>query len=214
MPTTKKTGNTTAKRAAAMLNGVLKNIPVKSSLMLGGSSTTQPQMVTQLKTIVQTAQDVVDAKTAWQAKVASQKTGAPAAKELLDNLVMALKQQFGAANPLLASFGIALPKPRTSRTALERAASHAQTLNTRKARNIISAKERQSITTTGKPGVTVVGPTGQPLLTLAPVAPGSSAKPQVTLAADQSSADAGPASASTETPAQGTPAAATTVSRI
>jgi hypothetical protein len=99
-------------------------------------------------------------------------------------LIAALKTTFGKNSPVLASFGIAAPKPRAPRAALEQAISTALAANTRAVRGTLTAKQRQAITATGKPGLTVLGPNGKPLLTVAPVAPGSREPQMVTVGAE------------------------------
>jgi hypothetical protein len=164
-----------------LIAGMTKNFTAKNSLFVGGSSMTQVQILAQLGAEVTLAGNVTDTKNAWSAAVAAEKSGEAANLKFNANLIAAIKQAFGPDSPLLASFGIATPKPKAALTAVEKAVSTALAANTRVVRGTKSAKQKQAITTTGKPGLTVVGPSGQPLLTVGPVSPGSSEPATVTV---------------------------------
>ncbi len=158
-------------------------------------------------------QAAANAKSAWTAALKTKTTALPADEKFVAALITVIKSTFGEDSPLLASFGIATPKPKAARSTLQKAVSTALSKNTRVVRGTMSAKERQSITTSGKPGLVVVAPTGEPLLTVAPVPPGSSASPTVTVGAAAAAASS-PPNAGTTSPASGNgtvaPAAAAT----
>jgi hypothetical protein len=191
--------------------GMTTNFTPKNSLTVLGQAMTQVQIVAQLTAIKGRDTAANLAKSAWTVAVAAKKNAMPEDKKFVAALIAVIKQTFGDASPLLASFGIALPKPKTARTAIQKAVTTALSKNTRVVRGIMSAKERQSITTTGKPGVVVVAPSGQPLLTVGAVPPGSSAPPTVTVGATPPAASSTPdASTGTGSPtAAPAPAAST-----
>src|SRR5208283_3555860 len=105
---------------------------------------------------------------------AALKAAQPAGEQFVSALITVIKQTFGPDSPLLASFGIAPPKPKAARSAVQKAVATALAANTRVVRGTKSAKAKKAITTSGKPGLTVVGPSGEPLLTVGAVPPGSS----------------------------------------
>jgi hypothetical protein len=175
-----------------------KNFTAKNSLLVGGSTLTQVQILAQLAALATLIGNVADTKSAWSAAVAAMNSGDVAGSEFTANLIAAIKQAFGKGSPLLASFGIATPKPKTALTAVQKAVATALAANTRAVRGTKSEKQKLAITTSGKPGVTVVGPSGEPLLTVGPVAPGSSEPPTVTVGAAAGGAASTPA-ASTAT---------------
>jgi hypothetical protein len=175
-----------------------KNFTAKISLLVGGSNMTQVQILAQLAALATVIGNVTDTKSAWSAAVAAEKAGDVASKQFTTNLIAAIKQALGPSSPLLASFGIAPPKPKAARSAVEKAVSTALAANTRAVRGTKSAKQKQAITTTGKPGLTVVGPSGEPLLTVGPVPPGSSEPATVTVgSAAGSTPEAGSATGNT-----------------
>ncbi len=166
-----------------LIAGITKNFTVKNSLTVNGTSMTQVQLLAQLGTLVTLIGNVTDTKAPWTAAVAAAKAGLPAGEQFVAELITAIKQTLGKNSPLLTSFGIATPKPKAARTAVQKTVSTALAANTRVVRGTKSVKAKKSITTSGQPGVTVVGPSGQPLLTVGAVPPGSSAAPTVTVGA-------------------------------
>jgi hypothetical protein len=163
--------------------GVTQNFTAKNSLTLQGTAMTQVAILARLAAITGRDTASTNAKAAWTAALAAKTAAMPADEKFVAELITVIKSTFGAGSPVLASFGIAAPKAKAALTTIQKAISTALSKNTRVARGTMSAKERQSITTTGKPGVVVVGPDGSPLLTVSPVAPGSSAAPTVTVGA-------------------------------
>jgi hypothetical protein len=179
--------------------GMNQNFTPKNSLMVAGTSMTQAQILAQIAAVYLLDTNVINSKNSWQANVAANRTGKPAATKWVAALVTAIKSALGESSPLLASFGIAAPKTKVARTAIQKAVTDALSKNTRVARGTKGAKQKAAITTTGKPGVVVVGVDGQPLLSVSPVQPGSGAPPTVTVAASTvgSAPAAGSASGST-----------------
>ena len=188
-----------------LIAGMNKNFTAKNSLTVGGQSMTLAQIVAQLAAEVTLIGNVTDTKSAWSAAVAAVKAGATANSLFVANLIAAIKQAFGPSSPLLASFGIATPKPKAALTAVQKAVSTALAANTRVVRGTKSEKQKQAITTSGKPGVTVVSPSGEPLLTVGPVAPGSSAPPTVTVAASAATVSGSTPAATGSTAGAATP---------
>jgi len=164
-----------------LIAGLNKNFTAKNTITVGGQSLSVTQILAQLAPLATLEGNVVDTKNAWSAVVAAKTAGLPAIEKFVAQLIAALKTTLGEGSPLLASFGIAVAKPLAALSAVAKAVSTALALNTRVVRGTKSAKQKQAITTTGKPGLTVVGPSGQPLLTVGPVSPGSSEPATVTV---------------------------------
>ncbi len=187
-------------KVTLLIAGLNKNLTAKNSLAVGGTSMTLAQLVAQLTAMVTLVGNVTDTKNAWSAAVAAMKAAAVADNKCVANLGTAIKQACGPSSPLLASFGIATPKPKVVRTALQKAVSTALAANTRAVRGTKSAKQKATISAAGKPGVTVVGPSGEPLLTVGAVPPGSGALQTVVVGAAAGAAGSTPdASAGTGT---------------
>ncbi len=195
-------------KVSMLIAGINKNFTAKNSVTVDGQSMTQAQLLAQLGTLVTLAGNVTDTKAPWTAAVAAWKAALPGGEEFVSELITALKSTLGKNSPLLASFGIATPKPKAARTAVAKAVSSALSKNTRVVRGTKGPKARLEVTTAGKPGLVVVSPSGEPLLTVGPVAPGSSEPATVTVGAT-----AGAAAAAGSTPeagsATGTTAGAT-----
>jgi hypothetical protein len=166
-----------------LIAGLNKNFTAKNSITVGGTSMTLAQILAQLAPLATLEQNAVDTKNAWEAAVAAKKSGLPPIEKFVGLLIAALKNTLGPESPLLASFGIATPKPKAPRSSVQKAVSTALAANTRVVRGTKSAKQKQSISAAGKPGVTVVGPSGEPLLTVAAVPPGSGATQTVVIGA-------------------------------
>jgi hypothetical protein len=186
--------------------GLSKNFTPKNSLVVAGVSMTQAQLLAKIASVLSLDTNVIDTKNAWSASVAANNAGKPAATKWIAALITAIKSNLGDGSPLLASFGIAAPKPKVVRTALEKAVTTALSANTRAVRGTKGAKQRASITTAGKPGVVVVGVDGQPLLSKSVVPPGSGEPPTVLVGA--AAAQAGAASS---TPAASSASGSTAV---
>jgi hypothetical protein len=166
-----------------LIAGMNKNFTAKNSVTVQGTAMTQGQILTQLALLAPLLGNVVSTKSAWTAAVAAKTAGLPAIETFVGQLISALKNTLGESSPLLASFGIATPKAKTALTAVQKAISTALAANTRVVRGTMSAKKKQTITAAGKPGVTVVGPSGEPLLTVGAVPPGSGALQTVVVGA-------------------------------
>lgn len=175
-----------------LTQGMTKNFTPKNNLTVLGQVMTQVQILAQLTAISGRDSAANDAKNSWTLAVAAKKTAMPTDKKFVAGLISVIKSTFGDGSPLLASFGIANPKPKAARTTLQKAVTTALSANTRVVRGTKSAKAKAAITAAGKPGVVVVGADGQPLLTVGPVAPGSSAPPVVVVGAAAAAASATP----------------------
>jgi hypothetical protein len=197
---------------AAMIAGFTKDFTAKMSLLVGGQSMTQVQILAQLASIQALWSAVTTAKNQMTTAVAAKDAGSKAAKQFMADLKKAVEGQFGSSGPQLPDFGIALPKPKAPRTAAEKAASAGLAAQTKTVRGTKTKAAKAKITLTGKPGVVIVGPTGVPLagVTLgAPTPPavvptdGSSTPSSTPAAASAPASTPAPASA----PAGNTPAA-------
>ncbi|HUB06152.1 MAG TPA: hypothetical protein VMB50_04085 [Myxococcales bacterium] len=157
--------------------GTKKDIPAKSSVTIASSSMTSAQISTQIESYESSYGAVTDARTALKQALAAWAAVEPAARQFVLNYTHALKAQFGANNPILVDFGINPAKPKSSKTAAEKAVSAALAATTKALRGVKGKNQKAAITALGKPGLVLVSPTGQPLASNlpGPTPPGQSA---------------------------------------
>ena len=148
----------------AMIAGITKDVPAKTSLTVGGNSMTQAQILAQLASIKALFDAITAAKNTVTTAVAAKNAGSLAAKQFMADLKKSVEAQFGSSSAELPDFGIALPKPKAARTAAQKAASAAKAEQTRLARGTMGKAQKAAVTVTGAPGVVVVGPDGEPLV--------------------------------------------------
>ena len=142
---------------------------------------TQPQIIAALQADADLYASVDSALQALKEAINAKNAGAAAAYEALyNNVVAGIRADKGPSSAELPAFGIKLPKPRTPRTAAQKALSAARRQQTKAARGILGKKQRQAITLAGQPGLVMVSPTGQPLpgAVQAPIAPANTAPAQ------------------------------------
>ncbi len=182
-------------RIVAMQAGFQKDFTPKQSLPVDGQSMAQQAILGQLGTFLKALTDVEDTRAALAQKVVAKAAAMPEIHRFLSDLEASLKQALGAASPLLQDFGIAPPRAKKKLTAEQKALMVASAKGTKKARGIIGKNQRKQITTSGKPGLVLVDPTGNavPGLLAGPTPPGSRLPLNVLSVStgDQGSANAG-----------------------
>lgn len=189
----------------AMIAGFTKDFTAKMSLTVGGVVMNQAAILARLAGIQALFDNITAAKNSVTTAVAAKNAGAQAAKQFMADLKKAVETQFGSSGPQLPDFGIALPKPKAARTAAEKAVSAGLATQTRAVRGIQGKVQRASITTTGKPGVVIVGPDGIPL---AGVTQGAPTPPAVVPVAASSTPGSSPSAAAATAGNTSTPPAA------
>jgi hypothetical protein len=90
------------------------NIPVKSTVVVGGVSYTQPQLVALITTLLAPILAAQTAKQSFAAAVKARKQNQTAVRTFLVEFHAALVALFGRGSPVLAQFGFNPSKPRTT----------------------------------------------------------------------------------------------------
>ncbi len=90
------------------------NIPAKSAVLIGGTSYTQAQLVAYITRLLAPILAAQTAKQAFAAAVQARKQNQTAVKAFLSQLRAALISLFGRGSPVLAQFGFAPHKPKTT----------------------------------------------------------------------------------------------------
>ncbi|MHB1846953.1 MAG: hypothetical protein ACYCWW_19195 [Deltaproteobacteria bacterium] len=159
-------------KASARLAGISRDIPSTSNLSVAGQSVSQPALVSQLEAFIGLCQDLAKARTSVQQKLGLVLAATPGVREFIVNLDAALKGLLGPKNPQLGDFGIK-PAHRSEPSAETKAAAAALGKQTRAIRHTHGKRQKALVTVTGRAGIVLVGPNGQPLpgFTRGPVAP-------------------------------------------
>ncbi len=179
MATTKKTTSTSfTTEIQDMITGFTTSLPSSiRSMLVGGVSMTNAQVLAQFQSILQMLNLVATTKQAWKAAVSAKKAAMAPARTFYSNVEVILRQALGTNQALLAAFGIKPPKTRTKPTSTTKAIAHAKALATRAARGTKGTKQKAAITTTPQPTVQILGPDGQPLGSTAAPGPATPAVP-------------------------------------
>jgi hypothetical protein len=137
-----------------MDEGIDANLPAGTSLMINGTAVKQAAIDTQLQNWIAIFKAVDTAKATYQSAVTARLAITVAAKTYFKALKAAIKLQFGAQSPLLASFGITTDKP-VSTTTQQKMVAAAKRTQTREVRGTTGKKARLQVTVVGNPPVTV-----------------------------------------------------------
>ncbi len=118
--------------------GILKDVPVKTSLTINGTAQTQPQIDAQIKGYLATFTAADEAKQQYQSAVAARLAITAEARDYYLQLKKAVIVYFGAQNPQLADFGLTPEKAKAAKTSAEKAVIAAKAKLTRAARGTTS----------------------------------------------------------------------------
>jgi hypothetical protein len=140
----KKGKDSTADEATSLIAGVEKHLATGQSTFAGGSFT-GAQIVAQLQQLVDLRNAVIAARSAAQARVATEETQRPALLAFASALVQYIRVTFGTQLDVLADFGLAPKKTPTPLTVEQKAAAAAKREATRAARGTKSAKAKKGI---------------------------------------------------------------------
>jgi hypothetical protein len=182
------------------LTGVQQVLPSGSSIMIGGETATQAQLVTKLTGFLSQLSAVTDAKAAYTTVVQSRTAAETTMREYLAQLRGALVAFYGRNSPALGKFGMSAktPAPQTTQTKIVAAAK--RTL-TRLKRGTLGTKQKASIKAVGTPQISI-GESG------VQIAPAAVAQPAAAPAAS-SPTPATPEPAGTPSPVTPDPATPT-----
>ncbi len=137
-----------------MDEGVQANLPAGTTLTLNGAAVKQPAIDTTLQGWITIFKAVDTAKAAYKDAVNARLAITVAARTYYKALKAAIKLQFGAQSPLLASFGITADKPHVATTQQKMVAA-AKRAQTRTVRGTKGKKQKAAVTVVGNPPVTV-----------------------------------------------------------
>ena len=187
-------------------SGTQKNIVGKSTVTVTSKAMTGAQISTQIQGYESTYGAVTSARTALKQALAAWMAAEPQARQFVVDYTHALKALFGARNPILADFGINPAKPKSSRTAAQKAVSAALAKLTRDLRGVKGKNQKAAITITGKPGLALVSPTGQILASNLPC-PTPAGKSEAVPVPGAVASNPGESGSGSPAPAQAAPAA-------
>ena len=134
-----------ADRAESLIAGIQKRLAGGTQVQLAGGVFTPAQIVAELQKLVTMRADVMAARAATMAKVATEQATAPAIRVFMDTFVAFVRTAFGNQADVLADFGLDPKKAPTPLTVEQKAAAAAKREATRAARGTKSAKAKKGI---------------------------------------------------------------------
>ncbi|HEY6462011.1 MAG TPA: hypothetical protein VIY73_17715 [Polyangiaceae bacterium] len=148
MGTSKRTQgkSTDAALAEQLIAGTKKHFTTASPLAFASASFTPAQIETSLQTLATLRNDVDDARTALEAKLAAEKDQAAALVAFMRAFVQFVQATFAKSPDILADFGLKPRKARAPLTVEQQAAAAAKRKATRAARGTKGAKQKAGIT--------------------------------------------------------------------
>jgi hypothetical protein len=155
------------KKIDALEAGTTKDIVGRATVMVAGTAMTAAQILAKLGAVDTLYTAVVAARSTLKQALAAYEAVLPGIRLFIKSYEAALKGQFGVDNVQLQDFGINPVTKKATRTAAEKAVSTALATNTRAVRGP-TGKARAAVTTQGKPGLVLVGPTGTPISSALP----------------------------------------------
>ncbi len=150
-----------------LLAGTQKNIPTTSMVDVNGQQMKPADIVAKLQGWIQLLDQKDATKAPYNTALLAVQAAASDIHQFKVKFGQALKQVFGANNPLLAEFGLNTA-PRKVPSTETRILAQAKSAATRKARGTMSSKQKQAIKGPGVTSVTV--PASGPSVVI-PVAP-------------------------------------------
>jgi hypothetical protein len=131
--------------AESLAAGTQKHLSTMTTLMVGGSTTTPAQAEAQLTALSTLRNDVDAARTALNAKIATETAQLPALRAFLVAFVAFVRGTFGNSPDVLADFGLAPRKAKTPLTAEQKTAAAAKRKATRAARGTTGKKAKLAV---------------------------------------------------------------------
>ena len=133
---------------------VQANIPAKSTVVIGGVSYTQAQLVAFITTLLAPILAAQNAKQAFATAVQARKQNQPAVQTFLVEFRAAIVALFGRGSPVLAQFGFAPHKAKT-KSAGKTVVKTAKTLATRKLLGTKGPQQKAQLLAQQPPAFTV-----------------------------------------------------------
>ena len=173
--------------AEQLAAGTQKHLSTMTSIMVGGSTTTPAAAEAQLNALSTLRNDVDAARTALNAKIATETAQLPALRVFLVAFVAFVRGTFGNSPDVLADFGLLPKKAPTPLTAEQKTAAAAKREATRKARGTTGPKAKLAVKgnvtgvvvtpVTSAPATTAAPEPAQPAPTASPATPSPAAAP-------------------------------------
>ncbi len=146
-------GNTTVTKnkgtevalATQLVAGTQKHFASIATLMFASGSFTPAQVVAQLQQLITFRTDVDTARSALEAKLATETAQAPAVLTFMRGYMQFVKTTFSKSPDVLADFGLKPNKAKTPLTVEQKAAAAAKREATRAARGTKGSKAKQAI---------------------------------------------------------------------
>jgi hypothetical protein len=152
--------------------GVTQQIPATVTVNVGGQPYTAAQLVSVFNAAVTAIKTVTATRATLQQQVANQSATIQTAHTLYLELKKYAEVQFGKGSPVLAAFGFSSAPP-TQKSSETKTIAAAKAKLTRQARGTKGSRQKLAVTTSGAPGLVLVGANGQviPGATQGPIAP-------------------------------------------
>ncbi len=160
------------RRVRALVDGFVQEFPPsEQEVYFGGRKTTAAGVVAMLKQVQEVLEAVHRTDRAFRQAVADRRKAMKSHRATYEDAVFFLKHHLGRENPRLASFGVALPKPRRRLSTEAKAIARAKAAATRKARGTMGKKQRMALGRASGPTLQVFGADGQPLIAVEEAVP-------------------------------------------
>jgi hypothetical protein len=143
--------------AEQVLAGIQKHFSAVASVTFGNATFTPAQIEASFQTLIDLRTAVNDARTATQAKLATEAAQAPPLSRQLSAFVAYVKATFGETPDVLADFGLKPKKVATPLTIEQKATASARRAATRAARHTMGSRQKADVKGTV---TTIVPPKG------------------------------------------------------
>jgi hypothetical protein len=131
--------------ATSFVAGIGKHFANAATMTFGSAALTPAELTSRFQTLVDLRKAVNDAKATTQAKLAAEVTQAPALLALMAEFETFVRVTFSKSPDVLADFGLAPRKTRTTPTVEQRAAAAAKSRATRAARHTMGKKQKRTV---------------------------------------------------------------------
>lgn len=140
----KNSKNTMAALAANLAAGTQTYASKLTAILVDGNAYTTAQAVSELQALVDLRSAVNAAYATYKGKLADERAKSPALTAFVDGYASFIMTAFSGQPEILAAFGLAPKKARQPLTAEQKTAATVKRNATRKARGIVSKKERMA----------------------------------------------------------------------
>ena len=184
-----------------VIQGVTQVIPAKSSLVVEGSSMTQPQVLQKLQGLVSEYEAIRDARAKLQDAITQAKSSHGDDREFLMQVHVAIVSVLGRKSSQLQQFGYTPMKSRV-KSASKNVEAAAKRTVTRRMRNTMGKKKKETVKASGSPvvsisnGVVSITPSAADVPATAAAQPQSASTESTTPSGASTSSSGGPSGSS------------------